>query len=58
MNNQMSRFDTYFLSAVNLVGPCDYRGNDKTKHLEQERSWTAKVSELALRMMAEADKYK
>ena len=58
MDNQMSRFDQYMLVAANLVGPCDYRGNDKTKHLEQERSWTAKVSELALRMMSEADKYK
>jgi hypothetical protein len=58
MSNPLSRFDTFFLSAVNLVGPCDYRSNDRTKHLEQERLWRQKVSELALRMMTEADKYK
>lgn len=56
--SELTRFDTYFLSAVTLVGPCDYRGNDKSKHLEQEISWRAKVSQLALKMMSEADKYK
>ena len=58
MSNELSRFDTFFLSAVKLVGPCDYRGSDKTKHLEQERLWREKISELALRMMTESDKYK